>query len=432
MEHSCVRGIKQVCFHHARNTEASVRESLRALVIPVIALVMVVGGCSSTPQYADPPPAADPTTTSTKRGAPTARPGAATASATRTPTTTAAPASVTLVVNGDLLWHNTLWFGAREDARRRGSDGYDFSPLLAGMRPVIAGADVAICHEEPPLAPAGGPYANYPRFSVPQQVVRAIKQTGYDVCTTASNHSLDYGFAGLRRTLEGFERAGIPTAGTARTENEARRPTIFTANNGVRIGVISGTFSLNGLPMPPGKPWSVTGLDPDELLTKARRARAAGADVVVVAAHVGTEFSSSVNAQQRELARVLTASPDVDLLYMHHTHVVQPWTKMNGKWVIYGLGNTVAQHNTDIPQGAEGVTARLRFTRGAKGRFTVTKAEYIPTFVTRYSSGRPARLYHVSAALPSARGEFRERLRLAERRTTRVVTRYRPAGLNRG
>jgi poly-gamma-glutamate synthesis protein (capsule biosynthesis protein) len=336
-----------------------------------------------------------------------------------------------MVMNGDLLWHNTLWFGAREDARRRGRKGFDFTPLLNGIRPVVEAADVAICHEEPPLAPAGGPYYNYPLFSVPPQVVDGVKDVGYDVCTTASNHSVDHGFAGLRRTLERFERAGILTAGTARTEKEARRPTIFAAKNGVKVGVISGTFSLNGLPMPEGKPWAVTSLNTDELLAKARQTRRAGADVVVVAAHVGTEFSSRVNAQQRELARVLTKSPDVDLLYMHHTHVVQPWTKMNGKWVIYGLGNTVAQHKTDIPQGAEGVTARLRFTRGSNGRFAVTKAEYIPTFVTRYAPGRPARLYQVSAAMPSARGAFRDRLRLAERRTTAVVTRYRPQGLSR-
>ena len=57
-------------------------------------------------------------------------------------------------MNGDLLWHNTLWFSAKEDARRRGRGGYDFAPLLAGMKPVIASADLAICHEEVPLAAA--------------------------------------------------------------------------------------------------------------------------------------------------------------------------------------------------------------------------------------------------------------------------------------
>jgi poly-gamma-glutamate capsule biosynthesis protein CapA/YwtB (metallophosphatase superfamily) len=408
------------------------RKSLRALVVPAVALVIVAAGCGTTPQSVDrEPPAAHPTTTSTQTQAPTSPAPSASAS-DPSPTAKAAPDSFTVVMNGDLLWHNTLWYGAREDARRRGRSGFDFTPLLNGIRPVIAAADLAICHQEPPLAPAGGPHYNYPRFSVPPQVVDGIKKVGYDVCTTASNHSVDRGFAGLRRTLEGFERAGIPTAGTARTEEESRRPTVFTTDNGVRVGIIAGTFSRNGLPMPAAKPWSVTNLDPKVLLAKARRARAAGADVVLVAAHVGTEYSSSVNAQQRELARVLTASPDVDLLYMHHTHVVQPWTKRNGKWVIYGLGNTVAQHNTDIPQGAEGVTARLQFTRGSNGRFTVTRAEYIPTLVTRYRPGRPARLYQVSKALPTARGEFRDRLRLAQRRTTMVVTRYRPEGLNRG
>ena len=365
------------------------------------------------------------TTTSTPGSSPTPTPKPRPTPAATTPVT------ATLVVNGDLLWHNSFWYGAREDARRRGRSGYDFGPVLAGLRPVVAAADLAICHLEPPLAPARGPFHNFPRFSVPPQVVAGIKATGYDLCTTASNHSVDHGFGGLKRTLDALDRAGIRHSGTARTPAEARRPTLVSTRAGVRIGVISGTFSLNGLPKPAGKPWSVTGLEPSHLLAQARRARAAGADIVVVAAHVGTEFSSRVNSQQRALARTLTASPDIDLVYMHHTHVVQPWAKVNGKWVIYGLGNTVAQHETTIPQGAEGVTARLRFERGPNGRFTVTRAEYIPTFVTRYAPGRPARLYQVSAALPKARGAFRQRLLQAQRRTTAVVTRYHPPGLRR-
>ena len=113
--------------------------------------------------------------------------------------TTPERTNVTVVMNGDLLWHNTLWYGA-EDARRRGHGGYDFAPLLAGMKPVIASADMAICHEEVPLARRGGPYRNFPLFAAPPHVVGAISATGYDVCTTASNHSVDQGFAGLKRT----------------------------------------------------------------------------------------------------------------------------------------------------------------------------------------------------------------------------------------
>lgn len=340
--------------------------------------------------------------------------------------------NVTVVMNGDLLWHNTLWYGAREDARRHGHGGYDFAPLLAGMKPVIASADMAICHEEVPLARRGGPYRNFPLFAAPPHVVGAISATGYDVCTTASNHSVDQGFAGLKRTLDDLDRAKIAHVGTARTKAESQRPTIFTTKQGVKIGILAATFSLNGLPMPKGKPWAVQRTSAKALLDQAHRARAAGADIVLAAVHAGTEYSTSENEQQIKLARALTASPDVDLVYMHHPHVVQPWTTLNKKWVLYGVGNTVAQHATNVPRGAEGATGRFTFTRVGNGRFTVSKAEYIPTLVTHYQPGRPARLYQVSTALKTAKGTFRGRLLDAQRRTTAVVTRKDPPGLMRG
>jgi poly-gamma-glutamate capsule biosynthesis protein CapA/YwtB (metallophosphatase superfamily) len=340
--------------------------------------------------------------------------------------------SVTVVMNGDLLWHNTLWYGAREDAQRRGHGGFDFAPLLAGMEPVIASADLAICHEEVPLAKSGGTYRNFPLFAVPPHVVRAIAATGYDMCTTASNHAVDQGFAGLRRTLDELDRAKIAHVGTARSKIEAERPTIFTTQQGVKIAVVAATSSLNGLPMPLGKPWAVQRLSVRNLLGQAHRARAAGADIVIAAVHVGTEYSTSENAQQVALARALTASSDVDLVYMHHTHVVQPWIKVNKKWVLYGVGNTVAQHANDAPRGYEGATGRFTFTRVGNGRFTVSKAEYIPTLVTRYQPGRPARLYQVSTALKTAKGSFRNRLLDAQRRTSAVVLRKHPDGLIRG
>jgi hypothetical protein len=89
-----------------------------------------------------------PTQASTPSPAATLSSPTSSAQSTQRPPAKPKQTSVTVVMNGDLLWHNTLWFGAREDARRRGHGGYDFAPLLAGMKPVIASADMAICHEE--------------------------------------------------------------------------------------------------------------------------------------------------------------------------------------------------------------------------------------------------------------------------------------------
>jgi hypothetical protein len=393
----------------------------------LIMIAIMVPACSSPPgARTDRTPAAT-AAPSTSQPSHTASPSPSTSN--RTPGPDAR--TVTVVMNGDLLWHNTLWYGAHEDAVRRGhkgSDQYDFSPLLAGMKPVISAADLAICHKEVPLAPKGGPYRNYPMFAAPPQVVAAISATGYDLCTTSSNHSLDQGFAGIRRTLDDLDRAGIRHVGTYRSEREAHTPTIFTTKQGIKIAVVSATFSLNGVKLPAGKPWAVNKLSKKGVLDQVRRARTAGATIVIAAIHAGTEYSSVPNGQQQAIARALTASGQVDLVYMHHVHVVQPWTKINGRWVVYGLGNTVAQHKASLERGYEGVTARFTFTRSGD-RFAVSRAEYIPTLVTQYRPGRPARLYQISAALKTADGAWRQRLLTAERRTRHVVMRLHPTGL---
>jgi poly-gamma-glutamate synthesis protein (capsule biosynthesis protein) len=74
----------------------------------------------------------------------------------------------------------------------------------------------------------------------------------------------------------------------------------------------------------------------------------------------------------------LLASPDVDLVLGHHAHVVQPFERIGGKWVAYGLGNHLAEHETRGYPTEDSVAARFTFTRGDDGRFTVTHAEAVP------------------------------------------------------
>ena len=106
---------------------------------------------------------------------------------------------------------------------------------------------------ETPLGPENGPFSSYPSFSVPPQVVPALADLGYDSCSTASNHSLDQGEAGIGRTLDALDAAGIRHAGTARGPEEAAKPTLLQAN-GVTVAHLSYTWSFNGILRPAGKP----------------------------------------------------------------------------------------------------------------------------------------------------------------------------------
>jgi poly-gamma-glutamate capsule biosynthesis protein CapA/YwtB (metallophosphatase superfamily) len=304
----------------------------------------------------------------TGAGQPTAAPSA---------TGSAPSQSFTLVATGDVLVHQdrALTAGARQD------DGsYDFSGVFARIAPLIGAADLAICHLETPVAPAGGPYRGYPSFAVQPEIVGALAGAGYDLCSTASNHSLDDGTDGLVRTLDVLEAAGIGHTGTYRTEAESTEPRIVDAG-GVRVGHVAATYGLNGVPPPAGREWSVDVApvpDVDGLLAAAARARAAGAEVVVASLHCCQEYSNDPTDAQITAVRALLASPDVDLVLGHHAHVVQPFEQIAGEWAAYGLGNHVAEHTTRGYPTEDSVLARFTFSRGDDGRFTVTRAEAVP------------------------------------------------------
>lgn len=303
------------------------------------------------------------------------------------------PRRFTLVMGGDLLWHDTVWLSAAADHATTGAGArFDFDPMFADVRPLIAGADLALCHEEVPFAAPGAPLRSYPVFAAPPAVAPWIASMGWDACTTASNHALDQGFDGLVRTADLLEQAGVAHVGTFRTAAERRRPVVLTTDEGVRVGVVAGTYGLNGFPLPEGRAWSVSMLDIEDLLAQARAARTAGADVVVVHLHAGYEYDALPSPEQVDAVDRLTRSGEVDLVLGEHAHVVQPITRVNGTWVVYGMGNLVAQQEVTRPSTYRGLLARFAFVERPDGRFEVQRASYVPVGWNRYASGAPIRV----------------------------------------
>jgi len=292
---------------------------------------------------------------------------------------------VSLVMGGDLLWHDTVWQSAARDAR----DGaaYDFDPMFADVRPLIEDADLALCHSEVPFAAPGGPLQSYPVFAAPPEIAPWIASMGWDACTTASNHALDQGFDGLVRTASLLEENGVAHVGTFRTAQERREPVVLTTAEGVRVGLVAGTYGLNGFPLPEGREWSVSMLDVPDLLRQARAARAAGADIVVVHLHAGWEYDELPNAEQVAAVERLTRSPDVDLVLGEHAHTVQPITRVNGTWVVYGMGNLVAQQELSRPETYRGILVRFAFVEQPDGSFEVRRAAYVPVGWNHVSTG---------------------------------------------
>jgi poly-gamma-glutamate capsule biosynthesis protein CapA/YwtB (metallophosphatase superfamily) len=249
--------------------------------------------------------------------------------------------------------------------------------MFREIRPIIRRADLALCHVETPMG--AGPLSGYPIFNSPAELARAIAWTGWDACSTASNHSVDRGQAGIDATAAALGRAGIRHTGSFRSRAAAQRPLLLEAS-GVRVAFLSYTYGTNGLPRP--HEWSVNLASEGAIVRDARRARRRGADLVVVNLHWGSEYVHDPNAQQLALARALMRRRAADVIVGQHAHVVQPIRRLAGRFVVFGEGNLLSyQTSRCCPAAAQNGLIAVIHARAVGGRARVTGVSYVPTRV---------------------------------------------------
>jgi poly-gamma-glutamate synthesis protein (capsule biosynthesis protein) len=328
--------------------------------------------------------------------------------------------TISIVSSGDILLHERLWAQAKAD----GTDGnWDFFPQFAPLEPVISSADLALCHLETPLAKLDVGYQGYPTFNAPPQITDAITKLGFDMCGTASNHSLDQGFSGLVRTIEILDAAGIPHTGTAVSQAAASKPLILdvqTAHGGVKVGILSYTYGFNGFERDSDKTWSANLIDAEAIIAEAKLARSQGAEIVITKLHWGAEYTNKANEYQTTLAQQLADSGQIDLLDGSHSHSVQPIKQIKDTIVAYSHGNFVAAHREPTTIKSEGLVTRWEFVEDTSGKFSLSCVKDIPTLIR---DNRPVRVIDVNKALETGEyyGETKKRLEQAKARSDETV-----------
>lgn len=306
---------------------------------------------------------------------------------------------ISMLVNGDLLFHPNLWkhFAGANTAATDGT-AFDFTPLFETMKPYIQASDIAVCEFETPIAKRGGPYTGYPVFNVPPEVADAAASVGYTACTHATNHSWDQGADGIARLWDTLASKGIAQTGSYKNEEDSTKPLVIDSpTGGGKLGLVTGTVSLNG--MTTDHDWQVDRLreagdpqhqsDIDRAVAKAKAAREQGADVVAMAMHSVQEYIDYADSWQVSEAHELADTGAFDVIYGAGCHCAQPIENYNGTWIIYGLGNTVT---VSAPASRivnnQGVTARIQFAgrKGVAGAWRVSRIDWVPTANMRQGS----------------------------------------------
>ena len=205
--------------------------------------------------------------------------------------------SFTLAVTGDILIHSPSWTAPPPSETPR--DSHTTSGRCSSGSPRSSRRPTwRFAISKFPSRPTTRTSRGIPLFNAPREVAQAIAYAGYEGCSTASNHSIDQGVQGAAETLDVLDAAGVGHAGTARNADEAANPRLYRVGE-VMVGHLSYTYWLNGLSPPSGQEWVANVIDQSAILAEAGRARAEGADLVVVSLHWGVEYQVRSHVRHR-------------------------------------------------------------------------------------------------------------------------------------
>ena len=295
---------------------------------------------------------------------------------------TAEPITFTLTSLGDTLCHNTQYW----DAYNSKTDEYDFSYVYEDIKNYTSSSDITIGSLETTFAGKEKGYSNYPTFNTPDSLATALKDIGVDVVSLAGNHALDYGYSGLCRTIDVFDNIGLSHLGTYKTAEDQEKILIKDVK-GVKIAFINYTYGTNGIPLPSGKDFCVNLIDKDFIKKQINQAKEQNVDMIVACMHWGTEYRTTANSEQKDLANFLFEN-GVDVILGNHPHVLEPMEKKTitlqdgttkDVFVVYALGNFTADQRDEITR--DSAILNLTITKNSNGKISIDKVNYIPIYM---------------------------------------------------
>lgn len=208
-------------------------------------------------------------------------------------------------------------------------------------------ADLFYVNHEYCISDRGAPLpGKYYTFRAKPARMELLKQMGTDLVSLANNHVYDYGRDAMLDTADLLESAGIPYVGGGRNIEEAKRPVYFVVN-GIKIGFVGACngekirYTPQATEDSPGILRAYDTTEYNEVIRKASKE----CDYLIAYIHWGTEDTNYYNADQQRWGREFLHS-GADIVVGGHPHVLQGMEYVDGKPVIYSLGDFWFNHET--------------------------------------------------------------------------------------
>lgn len=237
------------------------------------------------------------------------------------------------------------------------------------VRPVLKKADILFGQLETNISDRGvaAVHMGMP-LRAPSRTVSAYVNTGLDVLSFASNHTLDYGFDALFDTIDILKRNGIEIIGAGKDLIAARQPAIIE-RHGTKVGFLAynsvippgyaagpekpgcapiriSTF-YEAIEFQPGTPCRIITIpnrEDIEALQSDITALRPKVDVLVLSMHWGIHFMPATLAMYQRDVGKLAIDAGADIILGHHAHILKGIEVYKGKVIFYSLCNFAFDH----------------------------------------------------------------------------------------
>ena len=275
---------------------------------------------------------------------------------------------------GDILCENSIL----EDAYDKNTNSYDFKSMFKNMSTFFADSDITVGTMETNFT--NNEYSGYGKRNGPISFAEAIKNTGIDLVSISTNHSLDYGIEGLQETKRALEGLEYDVVGDNLGESRVKIKTI----KNTKIAFLSYTYGFENQNSKTKDELDIANMYNSEIAKQDLEYAKENADYSIVIMHWGDAYSTKPNKEQQNIAKFLVEN-GADMILGNHASAVQKMEIMQnseGKNVLvaYSLGNYISGETMDISKIELVLNIELR-KNGETGEVVLSKVDYKPIYV---------------------------------------------------
>ena len=258
--------------------------------------------------------------------------------------TVSSPVSLTLSVVGDCTLGTDETFDY-DTSLNAYYENYGADYFLQNVKDIFSTDDLSIANFEGTLTDSDEREDKTFAFKAPASYASILTGGSVEAVNTANNHSHDYGEQSFNDTLAALDDAGIVHFGYDETA--------VMDVKGIKVGLV-GIYEL------------YDHLEREQQLKdNIAKAKADGAQLIVVIFHWGNETETVPDSNQTTLGRI-AIDEGADLVCGHHPHVLQGIETYKGRNIVYSLGNFCFGGNSS-PSDMDTMIYQQTFTIDADG-----------------------------------------------------------------